>query len=679
MTKTVSITIPLECLPGVEPSTEATAFSTEHYTDSQNIRFTNGKPEKIGGWNEQLFDNGTISGVVRSIYSTVFANRVQTIYGTNSKIYTVSGSVLTNVTPVSSTSTAAPGSIATMYGVLNNPVTTINGSSTIMITDPESSRLVAGDAVTLSGASAVGGISGANINGTRVIRMVGAGYYEIIAGSAATSTTTGGGSINRSTGLLQVTKTAQGQQTGERTKIEGSTDVGGILAADINRQFIVRNAAANTFDIMTDGVATSSVTGGGGASVVFYPEISDGEINEVAGQGYGMGFYGEGLYGTSLLSNQGRVLPRIWFFDKYSDSIIANAGNGTPVYSWDGSQTNAPTPVPNAPTDVNYAFISDNILVTFGVGGVSNKIFSSDQGDIDNWTASSTNFVYEKNVDGAGRFLSHAQVNGTNLIWTEQRAYTMRFVGLPNVWSIKLLEPIGIIAPMARVAVNGRIVWMGLDNFYMWSGGNVEIVRSNSSTHSTLLKYVFENLNYSQKSKCFAWYNKKFNEIWFHYPTEDSNEPNRVAVVSVNDFTWFPLEMERTAAEYPETNLSVPRLADTSSRILRHESGYNNINAPLPWMVQTNKKKRGPKVLSLTAVIPDSIQDGNITLNQSGWENPQSAQKSFNKDYIVETTTSTAQAEDASKVYQHTISGDQLDQFWRMGDWELEVQPTGFN
>ena len=96
---------------------------------------------------------------------------------------------------------------------------------------------------------------------------------------------------------------------------------------------------------MTDGFATSSVTAQGGSDVVYYEEITTGQVNEVAGQGYGMGMYGEGLYGTALLSQSGRVFPRIWFVDRYDETVILNAGNNTPVYAWDGSQTNGPVPV----------------------------------------------------------------------------------------------------------------------------------------------------------------------------------------------------------------------------------------------------------------------------------------------------------------------------------------------
>lgn len=682
---TISQSLPLGCVAGVD--TDNTPFQTQHYAFSQNVEFDNGLPQKISGWNEQQFDGSpVIEGKVRSIFSTTFANRVQTVIGTHKKFYSVSGSSLTNVTPTGNPITIA-NSLSTLYETLaNNPIATTNGSSIITITDATGGpKLIVGDVVRFTGAASVGGISNTLIN--NVIFLIRSKLtsttYTVVVGGNATSTTTGGGAaVIRTTGLITVVATAHGQSNGDRVSITDATNTGGILAVDINRDFNIRNSATNAFDVMTDSFATSSVTLSGGANTDYAPEIPDGQENEVSAQGYGMGMYGDGLYGTALLSQSGRTLPRIWFVDKFGDTIITTPGNGTPVYRWDGSTTNSPIPVPNSPAQVNYAFISDNILVTFGAGGVSNKIFASDQNDIEQWVSSATNQVFEDNVEGAGRLLSHANVNGVNLIWTEQKVYTFRYIGLPNVWQIKPLEPIGIIAPMARVVVNGIIVWMGLENFYMWRGGNVEIVKSNSRAESTIKNYVFDDLNYSQKSKCFGWYNEKKGQIWFHYPSANSNEPDRVAVMNVKDYTWWPLEMDRTAGEYPETNLSVPRLATPDSKIYRHESGFNDVDQPLPWTLMFNKRSQ-PKVgkanIKAMAVVPDSIQTGNINMHMDSWQYPQSSIKMYNNDYTVTPTTENMQVSISGKVYQYILSGSQLDQEWRMGQWSEDLQAEGIS
>ena len=466
---------------------------------------------------------------------------------------------------------------------------------------------------------------------------------------------------------------AHGQNDGDRTKIASATTFGGIDALEINGEFQVRNADTNSFDVMTNGTATSAVSGGGGVSTTYQTQLDAGSCDERSGQGYGMGRYGTGLYGTALVSDSGRRFPRIWFHDLFGTNIVTTPGNAGGVYQWDGSSDTAPVLVANAPTDVNYAFVSDNILVTFG-SDQPNRIKASDQGDITNWTSSSTNQVFTDDIEGAGLLWSHVSLNGTNLIFTNNQCYTFRYIGLPFVWEIKLKDDIGCIAPMARVVVNGVAYWMGENNFYQWRGGNVEVVPSNSSAETTLLNYVFNNINRSQASKSFAWYNKRFNEIWFHYPSSSSNEVDRVARFHVADQHWTPDTFDRLAAEYSRANLQVPRLIDSSGIFYRHEVGNNDADNAMVWSLTTNRRDFGEDNVMLESVIPDSIQNGNINFKIDAYSYPQSTTAKNSKTIEVTPTTEYVPLDVDGRFLQYTFSGNALDVEWIMGDWLEPVQ-----
>ena len=75
-----------------------------------------------------------------------------------------------------------------------NPIKTTSGSTTIEITH-FNHGLQIGDTVVISGATAVGGISAANINGSRSIIKRDFTGYTVAAAAAATSTNRGGGSL----------------------------------------------------------------------------------------------------------------------------------------------------------------------------------------------------------------------------------------------------------------------------------------------------------------------------------------------------------------------------------------------------------------------------------------------------------------------------------------------------
>lgn len=671
---------PITIIPGVQPSTDRTPFSTQHYTFSDKIRFWRGIPKKIGGWRSFAFTgNATILGIARSIYSAVISGLVKTLIGTNQKLYYLIGQTITNITPLSTTTIAVANSLATDYGTLaNNPITTSIGSTTVTIADVNAPLYAVNDNITLSGSAAVGGVPAGDINAVQVIRSVSASSYTIRVATAATSTATGGGaSVVRATGRITVTKNAHGQVNGDRDKIAGAATTGGVANTQINNEFIIRNVLTNTFDVFTSGTATSSVSSGGGASTTYAPEIADGNVNQSFGQGYGMGKYGVGKYGVSKSSTSGIVYPRIWFFDRFADTVIMTAGNQTGLYQWSGTTTTAPTLVGGAPTAINYQFVSNSIVVTFGAGGTLNRIFSSDQGDPTNWTASSTNQVFDDDIEGAGQLLSHVPVAGVNLIFTGTQTYIFSYIGQPLIWSISLLDnSVGIIAPMARVSVNNVAYWMSHTNFHRWSGGNVENIPSNSDEESTMLNYVFSNINLGQVYKSYAWYNDLFNEIWFHYPSSSSNECDRVARVNLSDNTWAPDTFDRTAAEYPDNLLYNPRLIDSSSVFFIHEYGVDDDGSAMAWQLTSNLRGGSKATKLISGFIPDSSYSGNITTQITGYLYPQSTTPMFTTPYTLTPTTQKVDTQTGGRFWKYDWSGEEIGQDYMMGNWMEAVQDS---
>lgn len=673
----------IQVAPGFQPSTDRTAFSTPHYTAADKVRCFRGIPQKIGGWRSFPFLSGaTISGIARSLFSAVLSGVVKTLIGTSQKLYYVNGQTLTNITPLDTATVAAANSLATDYGTLAlNPITTVNGSTTLTIADANAPKYAVNDVVTLSGAAGVGGVPNTDINAAHVIRSVGASSYTIRVATAATSAATGGGAaVVRATGRITVTSATHGQNDGDRVKINAAANTGGILAASINIEFIIRNVTINTFDIFTAGTATSSVSASGGASTTYQVELADGSVNQSFGQGYGMGKYGVGKYGVSKSSTTGIVYPRIWFFDRFSETVLMTAGNQTGLYQWTGTTTTAPTLVSGAPTAINYQFVSDNIVVTFGAGGVLNRIFSSDQGDPTNWTASSTNQVFDDDIEGASQLISHVPAAGVNLIFTQQQTYIFQYIGLPLVWSIQLLDnSAGIIAPMARCSVNNVAYWMGRDNFYRWRGADVETIPANSQAQCTALNYVFNDINQNQSYKAFAWFNSFYNEVWFHYPSASSNECDRVVTVSLDDNNWMPHTFDRTCAEYPNNSLINPRLISSDGTLYIHEYGTDADNEAMAWTLTSNligRKSGSKKTLLISGFVPDSVSFGSINFNVNTYQYPQSQNTVFSKNYTVTPTTEKVDIQVGGRYWKYTWSGATIGQNWIMGNWMEALQES---
>lgn len=696
MTTTKSNLVPIIITPGVQPSTDKTALATEHYTQADKIRFRFGFPQKIGGWVSVLFNySNTIVGIARTLFSAILTTTISTLIGTNSKLYLLINSTLINITPLVTSTTTIANSLANDYGTLgSNPIATVNGSSVITVTDSNASNYTAGDTITLSGATTTNGITNTILNTAHIVHTVGIGNYTIVTSGTANNTGSGGGaSVVRATGRITATATAHGFSNGQRVKMASATAVGGITGAQINMEFVIRNVTTNTFDFMTSGTATSSVSNGGGASTTYQGEITAGAVNQSIGQGYGMGLYGIGLYGTALSSSSGIIsYPQIWFMDRFGNDIIMTPGNGGGLYVWTGSSATAPTLISNAPSAVNYAFVSNNILVTFGAGGTVNRIFTSDQANMTQWTSSSSNQVFDYTVVGASQLLSHVPVANVNLIFTEHQTYLFQYTGFTAgaanaIWNIQLLENnIGIVGPMARCAVGGAAYWMDVNNFYMWAGGNVQIIPANTQEQSTIHNYVFTNINYGQSSKFFAWFNEQFDEVWFHYCSAGSNEPDRIARYNIVERHWTPDTFDRTCAEYPNMVYGYPRLISSGGTLYQHEKGVDADGSPMAWSLTTNLRGGSNitqrsyglpsrEISLLTSFIPDNIQSGNINVEIIAKRFPQSPINTYDKNYTVTPTTEYVSTEVGGRFWQYKLSGNTLGQQFIAGQWMEFVQP----
>ena len=166
--------------PGV--NRENTRYTSEGgWYESDKIRFRQGTPEKIGGW--QRISSSTFLGVCRSLWNWVTLGSQNLIgVGTNLKFYIENGGAYNDITPLRNTVS------------LTNPFTTTNGSPTVSVVDANGGY-ISGDFVTFSGASAVGGLT---LNGEFQITIdtATANTYFITASSNATSSATGGGTVS---------------------------------------------------------------------------------------------------------------------------------------------------------------------------------------------------------------------------------------------------------------------------------------------------------------------------------------------------------------------------------------------------------------------------------------------------------------------------------------------------
>lgn len=670
--------LPIAVNAGESPLPDSTQAATNQWTQTNRVRFYRGFPETLGGWQSVTFEgNITVDGCSRSLYSQIIGstNVQHLMLGTHTSLYSLVGTELTNITPLQTSTTAIANSLDSDFSTLaNDPIDTIDTSNTITINETGiDDFLVAGDRVEIIGSSAVNGIPAIDINTTHLVRTVITDAFTVIVATAATSTGSGGGaSITRGNGIITVNATAHGLSNGERVKIAGATTFAGLTAAKINAEHIIRNVNADTFDIVITDSATSNVTGGGGAGTTYAQQIVDGTCDPFFGRGYGMGKYGVGRYGVSKTSANLLIPPRVYSFARFGTNLILTPGEQTGTYTWDGDVLTAPLALSNAPTAINYVFVSNNIVVTLGASGVANRIKWSDQGDSTFWDETDdTRQAGEDDIEGANKFLSHALVRGVNLLFTPEQVFTMRYIGFPFIWEFKRIDDTsGIISQNARVTHNGIVYWMANDNFYFYAGGSVKVIPKNS-----IRKTIFDELDINNKLKCFAWINEKHNEVWFHYPSlSGDGEPDKIAILDLDDGVWSRTNITRSAAESPFIATESPRLIDENSILFRHEVGVNDDGAGLNWSITTPKIRLSDGIATLKRIIPDSVQTGDITLFTESFIYPQSTTPLSTSTRVITPNTNKVDMTAKGRYVRYTISQDVVDGSWRAGAWMQRIE-----
>lgn len=690
---------PITITPGVASTQDFTPQSVNQWTYTDKTRFVDGFPEKIGGWKFlSLSGNFAINGVIRIIFSYALGNVTYYTLGTNTNVYSINGNTLFNATPMDADDDTLTNVLGTYYSTLGqDPFEAIYGLTTVTVTDA-GHPFLDGDQVLFSGSSAVEGISAGALNTSFAITYVDGDHYSIQVASAATGTGNGGGlSVKRASRVVSVQQ-ANTYANGDNITVSAlASDVGGIPKADIEGIRVVQGVTPTAYNIIADAFATSSASAAGG-SITIAHQIPAGPANSTVGVGYGLGLYGVGLYGVAGSATT-PTLPRIWSMDRFGNLVIMTPGTQTGLYSWDSTVGTLPVLVTNAPTEINYTFVSDNIAVTLGASDTPNRIQWSDQGNLTVWAETAQNQAGQDDIEGAAPFLSHAPMQGYNLLFTNTQVYTFRYIGLPLIWQTQRIEVgKGLIAQNARIVVNGVCYWMGNHNWYWYNGGNIDILPSNSTNQSTIRKYIFNNLNWSEISKIFCWYNADFNEICWHVPTGDSTDPNTIARFNILDRTWCMDTADRTAAEYPAVQGIWPYLADTDNNILQYENGYDDNLDSLPFICYGPYFSTGSnRIVNLGGVFPDNIVSfGNITvglntkrypsqiLGSVGSVNydiqaPGGFSDGFDSGFQVGNGTLNITYRRNCRYWQYAVSGDVLGQYWRAGQWmELYLLTKGW-
>ncbi|HMA77699.1 MAG TPA: hypothetical protein VKP88_00990 [Candidatus Paceibacterota bacterium] len=380
--------------PGI--NRERTSYANEGtWYAGDKIRFRQGLPEKIGGW--RRISTNTFLGVCRSLWNWLSLIGQQFIgVGTNLKFYVAQGGAYYDVTPIRATES------------LTDPFDTTSGSAVVTVTDTAHGA-IAGDYVAFSGASAVGGIT---VDGEYAITSItDADTYTVTHTSAATSTSSGGGSVNAAYQL----NTGQAIATpsvgwGAGTFGAGPWGVGVATQKDIRLWSQSNFGEDLVFGPRGDGMYYWDVTNGTSTRAV--------NVSSLAGAS-----------GVPTVQNYILVSDIYRFVFAFGTNELGGSTQDPMLIRW------------------------------------------SDQESAVQWTPAATNQAGSIRLSRGTKIVTAKLTRQEILCWTDSAVYSLQYVGVPAIWAVQLIGASSSIISQNAVAHNsGRTYWMGVDKFYVYDG-----------------------------------------------------------------------------------------------------------------------------------------------------------------------------------------------------------------
>lgn len=545
--------------PGV--NRDRTNYSQEGgWWASDKIRFRQGFPEKIGGWEVETFDQ--YLGQARSLFTYVTLDgSILITIGTHKKIYVNAGTTLYDITPIRSTRTTPD---------TNNCFATTNASTTVTVT------------------------------------------------------ITGHGAI-----------------TGDYVTFSGSTDVGGIPAAELNTEHEITVINSNTFTFTVSTAATSTVAAGGGTGITAAFQISVGFATATAGYGWGTGTWARGTWGSGS-TVPFYFVPRLQFQDKFNNDLIFNVRDSD-IYYWvynTGFSNRAvllnsisgAVAVPKqvgkimfapsghllalACTEYNAANPGNDYLGSYDPLLIRwSNVDATIGPEPENWQPTATNSAGFIRLKSGSRIITAKSTRQETLVWTDFSLSSLQFLGTAEVFGLQELSSnVNIMGPNVVAEANNVIMWMGTDKFYAYSG-RVDTLPC------TLKQYIFDDINREQSDLFFAGTNNEYNEVIWFYVSEGSQDIDRYVIYNHQEQIWYYGTLERTS--WLDAGVTDYPIAVNDGWVYAHEKGNDDgqpLGAP-PQPITSYIESAdmdigdGDKFILINRIIPDVNFTDSDTVN----------------------------------------------------------------
>jgi len=619
----------LQFRPGINRN--ITNYSNEGgWFECDKVRFLNGYPEKLNGW--ITYSPSSILGTCRALFGwvTSFDDNFLAI-GTNSKAYIEVGTNLNDITPLRS----ADATLAV------HAFSATNASS-----------------------------------------------------------------------VIAVEATAHGTNNGDFVTFSGASSLGGNITSDVlNQNYEITEIDADNYSISADVTANASDTGDGGPSAIGTYEIPVGNGTVTYGYGWGVGTWGRLGWGSGAL--QPILLPlTVWFFDNFDNDLVMNVNTGGKgaIFYWErGSSTDPGTSLStravrltslagakNVPAEVGQIMVSqtDRHLLAFGATPFSGATSSEDTGTFDpllirfanqdepqNFKPEITNSAGFLRVSSGSRIVTAFRTRQETLVFTDMSVHSLQFLGTSEVFSLQELETnISIAGPRCVAVASNVLFWMGTDKFYFYNG-RVDTLPCSLRDH------VFNDINFDALPYVYAGTVESHNEIWWFYPSADSQTNDSYVTYNYKDKLWFYGKLNRSA--WLDANLRQFPQAIGENTLFDHERGVDADGSAMTSFITSSDFdiSDGEKFTLVKRILPDvdftgsNIEEPRVKMTVKPRDFTGSSYRIEDDKNVIETSvgvyTNQIFLRARARQIGFKITSDTLGTSWKLGSPRLDGKPDG--
>ncbi len=392
------------------------------------------------------------------------------------------------------------------------------------------------------------------------------------------------------------------------------------------------------------------------------PGLEDADEN----LGMGGGFYGLAGFGTPRPEGATLTEAATWMLDNWGQNLVGCMREDGRIWEWAPGGAEALV-VTNAPTGCSGLLVTEErFLVALAPDRNPRRVEWSDQENNTLWTPASTNQAGGWELKTSGEIVTALRTRGQSLIITDNDAHTMTFSGSPFVYAFEQVgSSCGCVARLAAASVDRGVFWMGPQSFYHYNGGAVEEIPCEVSD------FVFLDINWSQGTKIHAVAETAYGEIWWFYPSSNSNECDRYVVYNYAEGHWMTGEMARTTGVDAGAFANPIRVAPDGV-IASHEGGYT-FDGALPW-VQSGPISlgAGDQIMVVDQILPDEKNQGDTTITFKARYYPNGAETSHGPYSLANPTSVRFSGRQVGVRIDATRVAN-----WRVGPFKLGIKPGG--